>query len=131
MSPSKKTGKGSQEREMVEVTGPAALAVREFTFAHKGGHDKKDLELLQIYLKDLYGTRISIEGLHALVLQARDEEKNKAVADEMESILFSPDRPIPKFKLGSPFCQKCARFKNYKKECPFCGHHEMTVEVPK
>ncbi len=126
-SKKKKVKKDLPPAETVEVTGPAALAVREFTFAHKDGHDKKDLEALQIYIKDLYRTNISIEGLHALVLQAKDEEKNKAVADEMESILFSTDRPIPKFKLGAPFCKKCARFKNYKKECPFCGHHEMTV----
>lgn len=131
MSPKKKVKKGSNKPEMVEVTGPAALAVREFTFAHRDGYDRKDLELLQIYIRDLHKTKVSIEGLDALVLQAREEAKNKAVADEMESILFSTDRPIPKFKLGSPFCVKCSRFKNYKKECPFCGYHEMTVEVTK
>ena len=127
MTSKKKVRKETANSEIVEVSGSAALAIREFTFAHKDGHDRKDLEALQIYLKDLYGTRVTVEGLHALVLQAKEEAKNKAVADEMESILFSTDRPIPKFKLGAPFCQKCARFKNYKKECPFCGYHEMTV----
>ena len=123
----KKARKSLPSPEMVEVSGPAALAVREFTYAHKEGHTKEDLELLQMYIKDLYNSNVPIEGLHALVEQAKNEEKSKAVADEMESILFSRDRPIPKFKLGAPFCQKCARFKNYKKECPFCGHLEMTV----
>ena len=111
----------------VEVSGPSALAIREFTYAHKEGHDRKDLEALKIYLYDLYGIDMPIEGLHALIEQAKIEIRSKAVADEMESILFSTDRPTPRFKIGSPFCMKCGRFKNYKKECPFCGHHEMTV----
>lgn len=121
---SKKKGSGS----LVEVKGPAARAVRDFAAAHnRTGYDRKDLDALRIYLLDLFNTNVSAEGLHALVEQAKDEAKAKAVADDMESILFSPDRPVPRFKLGSAFCKRCERFKNYKKECPFCGHHEMTV----
>ena len=111
----------------VEVSGPTALAIREFTYAHKKGHTKQDLEALQIYLRDLYGNEVPLEGLHALVEQAKIEIKADAVNADMESILFSTDRPIPRIKLGRAFCEKCARFKNYRKECPFCGHHEMTV----
>lgn len=119
--------RGGKKKEMIEVSGPTAQAVREFTYAHKDGYRKEDLEALRLYIRDLYGESISIEGLSALVEQARIEFKARAVNEDMESILFSPDRPVPKFKLGSAFCSKCSRFKNYKKECPFCGYHEITV----
>ncbi len=123
----KKAKKTSVHKDHVEVSGPAAMAVREFTLAHREGHDRKDLEALKIYLVDLYDIDLSIEGLHALVEQAKVEIRSQAVADEMESILFSSERPAPKFKLGAAFCPKCSRFKNYRKECPFCTHHEMTL----
>ncbi len=123
----KKVKKTPEKKDHVEVSGPSAMAVREFTLAHRDGHDIKDLEALRIYLKDLYDIDIPVEGLHALVEQAKVEIRSKAVADEMESILFSSERPAPKFKLGSAFCPKCTRFKNYKKECPHCGHHEITL----
>jgi hypothetical protein len=122
----KKVKKKAVPKGHVEVSGPAALAVREFTLAHREGHDLKDLEALKIYIKDLYDIDMPVEGLHALVEQAKVEIRSQAVADEMESILFSPERPAPKFKLGKPFCPKCTRFKNYRKECPYCGHHEIT-----
>jgi hypothetical protein len=123
----KRVRKKTSSNGHVEVSGPAAMAVREFTLAHRDGHDRKDLEALRIYIKDLYDADLPVEGLHALVEQAKVEIRSEAVASEMESILFSAERPSPKFKLGSPFCPKCTRFKNYKKECPFCGHHEMTL----
>jgi hypothetical protein len=48
-------------------------------------------------------------------------------AMHMEEDLFSSPNTGRKIKLGSCFCPECGRFKNYKKECPHCGFHEMTV----
>ncbi len=46
-----------------------------------------------------------------------------------EAALFNADRtPRPvRYRHGSGFCPACWIYKDYRKECPSCGHLELTL----
>jgi hypothetical protein len=121
--------KGSGKKRSTRIDAPAEVrsALRAFVLAHREGREKQDLEDLRIYLDAYHQYRISTKELETLIEKERTSIAVEMKARHMEEDLFSPpvgDRPV---KLGSCFCPRCSRFKNYKKECPHCGHHEMTV----
>ena len=45
---------------------------------------------------------------------------------ELTAKLFNKDEEVREYRFGSDFCPECRLFKNYEKECPYCGHLEMT-----
>jgi hypothetical protein len=121
--------KGGVKKRVVNVQAPSEVrsALRAFVLAHQEGYDDQDLEDLRIYLDAYHKFRASKKDLGPLIEKERTSIAVEMKARHMEEDLFSPpagDRPV---KLGSCFCPTCSRFKNYKKECPHCGHHEMTV----
>ncbi|MGA1872271.1 MAG: hypothetical protein ACMUHY_01240 [Thermoplasmatota archaeon] len=102
-------------------------AVRAFFLSHRDGHSDEDLKDLRMYIEAYHDMRFSSKQLEALI---REEMTNIAVemkAKHMEEELFAPNENEKRVYLGSCFCPRCSRFKNYKKECPHCEHHEMTV----
>lgn len=118
MSPS---GKGKAEREYFDI-------IMNYLHAGNTEMDKKKLSLLRKYLlkkginKTLKELRIDIEIFRAKMAQRED-------LDTWEAKLFTREgekRP-EQFRFGSAFCPKCGMYKNYEKECPYCGFHEMTL----
>ncbi len=73
-----------------------------------------------------------IEGINAetvrqeikRVIKHMDEPKKETA---LKARLFTKNGKIRKYRYGSDFCEKCGMFKNYEKECPYCGHHETTI----
>jgi len=116
----KKAVKGNPYPEVRSV-------LRAFILSHQAGYGEAELEDLKIYLDAYHGLHPSGKDLELLIVKEKKSIAVEMKAMHMEEDLFSPpagDRPV---KLGSCFCPGCSRFKNYKKECPHCGHHEMTV----
>ena len=112
------------------VSGPpehARLIIRSFALSHPEGHGDKELSLLQAYLLDKHGFSINKKRLSSMIDQEDRKVKTEAVLKEIDTILFSTAKRPPSFKLGSSFCPECGMFKNYRKECPYCSFHEMTV----
>jgi hypothetical protein len=107
----------------------ARLVIRAFGMSHPDGYTKLQLEFLQAYLHDKCGTEIGLQQLEKSVLkEVKDVEKERRLED-IDRELFAPDMDPGDIKLGSSFCPSCGMFKRYRKECPWCGHHEMTFEV--
>jgi len=121
------------KRRVKKTSGPdtlprkAVMAVRSFALSHIDGHDERSLKLLQAYLQDNHHVNISLKDLDGRVSREKKGAKTETVLKEIDSILFSPTGKTTGLKLGSAFCTSCGMFKNYRKECPYCGHHEMTV----
>jgi hypothetical protein len=102
-------------------------ALRAFIMAHKDGWEKESLKDLKIYLQAYHGYNKSIKTIEALLVDEMRSIGVEMKALHIEEDLFSSTKAERKIKLGSCFCPDCSRFKNYKKECPHCGFHEMTV----
>lgn len=86
---------------------------------------EKNIEFLRKYLSKK-GINIEIEKLKDSVLNTKNviESKEKILHDN--AILFTKDDKVRDYKFGSGFCPKCKMFKNYDKECPYCGYLELT-----
>lgn len=111
----------------VKASPEVRSALRAFILSHQKGYGKTEIGDLKIYLDAYHGFHPSGKDLEVLIDKEMKSIAVEMKARHMEEDLFSPpagDRPV---KLGSCFCPRCSRFKNYKKECPHCGHHEMTV----
>ena len=81
---------------------------------------KEALEREGIHLED--------EELRTDIELIRLKRLQKLQLDRIEALLFIRDGRIKPhdFRFGSAFCPRCGLFKNYEKECPHCGFHEMT-----
>ena len=54
-------------------------------------------------------------------------ERMKDKISQVEAKLFTRDDTPKKNKFGSAFCKKCMMYKDYEKECPYCGSLEMSL----
>jgi hypothetical protein len=102
-------------------------ALRAFIMSHKEGWEKESLKDLKIYLQAYHGFNKSTKTIETPLMDEMRSIGVEMKALHMEEDLFSTSGSERKIKLGSCFCPDCGRFKNYKKECPHCGFHEMTV----
>lgn len=102
-------------------------ALRAFILSHKDGWGKDSLKDLKIYLQAYHGHKGSSKTIEKLLVEEMKSIGVEMKAMHIEEDLFSSTSGERKIKLGSCFCPDCGRFKNYKKECPQCGYHEMTV----
>ena len=102
-------------------------ALRAFILSHKNGWEKDSLKDLKIYLQAYHGFNRSTKTIETLLMEEMRSIGVEMKAMHMEEDLFSSPNSERKIKLGSCFCPECSRFKNYKKECPHCGFHEITV----
>lgn len=97
----------------------------------QGGNKKRINEKLPILENYLKRKRIADISRDKLLKKAL---KQKAMFDSVErkarisAKLFTSDvKPRKaKYRRGSEFCGECKMFKNYSKECPYCGRLEIT-----
>ncbi|MGA1792833.1 MAG: hypothetical protein ACMUHM_02680 [Thermoplasmatota archaeon] len=98
--------------------------LRAFLVAHPDRIDEQALKDLTAYIEAYYKIKLGRDELEALLKEEKIGMEASRKAYDIEKTLFtSPDH----IYLGSCFCPACTRFKSYRKECPFCGHHEMTI----
>ncbi|MFO7791841.1 MAG: hypothetical protein R6W73_02525 [Candidatus Saliniplasma sp.] len=100
--------------------------VNSYLLAHK---DKpyKDLKLLQKYLKEKNIADLNIRNLKKMVDNQLRSEQNREKLEQLEAKLFTKEGAPKKNKFGSAFCKRCQMYKDYEKECPYCGSLEMTL----
>jgi len=127
------TGRGGEglpkkvkKRPVRTITPSMELSsdLRSFLVAFPEGYTEMALEDLAIYVKAFHRLELGKEELEALLEEERSGMKKAGRALYIEKKLLEPKDQI---LLGSCFCPVCTRFKSYRKECPHCGFHEMTV----
>jgi hypothetical protein len=87
---------------------------------------KRRLKLLQSYIFRKKKLSLEIDQLNQYVIRMKSHIKHPKMMAKMKANLFTKNNKIRKYQFGSDFCPKCRSFKNYVKECSFCGYHEMT-----
>jgi hypothetical protein len=98
------------------------------SFVKAGGSERKkeDIVGLQTYIRQKYRITIKRDLLKKEVAYARGVIKHKKLLDNLETRLLTSDKRGKRFRYGAGYCKDCRMFKNYEKECPYCGVHEMT-----
>ena len=86
----------------------------------------ENLELLQKYLRKKGIGDVSTEVLKKEIKSQIKKRRKKKKLEKVETKLFKKDDEEKKFRYGSAFCGKCDMYKDYQKECPYCGHLEIT-----
>jgi hypothetical protein len=76
--------------------------------------------LLEINIK------LDLESLRREVYKIKEKLQKPRKFLELKASLFTKDRYLRKYRFGSDFCPSCKIFKNYEKECPYCGYLELT-----
>lgn len=82
------------------------------------------LEELRFFLKTK-GIEMDASTLKKQVHKVKKSIEHPKKMMELEAKLFNKEGTIRKYRFGSAFCPKCGMFKNYEKECPYCGYLEM------
>lgn len=86
----------------------------------------ENLEMLQKYLRKKGFGDVSPNTLKKHIKTQLEEQKEKKELKKMEAQLFKKEKEQKKYRYGSAFCDNCDMYKDYKKECPYCGSLEMT-----
>ncbi|MFO8109441.1 MAG: hypothetical protein R6U17_02820 [Thermoplasmata archaeon] len=93
--------------------------------AQEDDHYKR-LKLLQRYLKVRGIADLSLDELKVYIRKMNRTSDRKSRLITMEALLFTKERTPKENRFGSPFCKKCYMYKDYEKECPYCGSLELT-----
>lgn len=86
----------------------------------------ENLELLKEYLRRKGIGQFSTEVLKKEIKSQLKKRKEKKKLEKMETKLFKKEGEKKKFRYGSAFCDNCGMYKDYQKECPYCGDLEIT-----
>jgi len=99
-------------------------AINSYILAQEDPRD--NLELLQKYLKKKGIGDVSTEVLKREIKNQIEKKREKNRLEKMETKLFKKDDEKRKYRFGSAFCSNCDMYKDYQKECPYCGDLEIT-----
>ena len=86
----------------------------------------QNLELLQRYLKAKGIADVSKEVLKQEISSHIKSKKREDRLRKMETRLFKKENEERTYRPASAFCGNCDMYKDYQKECPYCGKLEMT-----
>ena len=84
------------------------------------------IEDLQIYLKKKNIATLKKSSLEKIIKSRMKKEEDDELT-ELETRLFTKREKPRKHKYGSAFCDNCHMYKDYEKECPYCGKIEFTL----
>ncbi len=99
--------------------------INSYILAQEEPLDK--LRLLQRYLQKKGIADISLKELKTEVKRQMAKDRKDENLSRMEAKLFTRSGESREYKYGSAFCGNCNMYKDYKKECPYCGDLEMTL----
>jgi len=97
-----------------------------YTFA-QGDESYDDLNDLQEFLQTSGVGVLDVNELRERINSIKEEGKKIKHDQETLANLFTENKKVREYRLGSSFCPKCNMFKNYEKECPYCKYLEMTI----
>jgi hypothetical protein len=119
---------GKKEPAVTNQTLDSIIA--SYVIAQSGDKERinQNLPMLGDYLKRRHIAEIPEDELLKKVLEQKtafDSVERKA---RISAKLFTRDEQPrkAKYRSGSEFCGECKMFKNYTKECPYCGMLEIT-----
>ncbi len=119
MKRSSQRSKSSKKKKIREI-------VKSYLMVHREKPYRK-LKTLQRYLKKKNIANIKLKSLRDMVKSQIEKEEEMEKIEEMEAELFTKDGEVKNYKYGSAFCKNCDKYKDYEKECPYCGSLEMTL----
>lgn len=99
------------------------------SYVHTGGteEDTRKIDKLRYLIRSQSGYDLNREYIMQKITVIRKGfDENRKMEKAMGEV-FGEDPPDPRYRMGSVYCPSCKRFKNYKKECPFCHHFEMAL----
>ena len=96
------------------------------SYAMVNKEPQKNLKDLHFHLQSEGFTDISLKRLRVLVDRTLTNIRMDMIKPSLKAKLFTEDRKLRRYKFASDHCPKCGVFKNYHKECGFCGYHEMS-----
>lgn len=99
--------------------------IESYLMVHKE-EPYEDLKLLQKYLKKKNIGKVKLKKLKKLVDESLEDGKKREQLEKMEARLFTNKKKPRDYKYGKAFCENCNMYKDYKKECPYCGTIEYT-----
>lgn len=85
----------------------------------------ENIDDLYRYIRKKKISKISKSQLKNLIKNKLKKQK-KDDLKELEAKLFTKDGEPRKNRYGSAFCDNCYMYKDYRKECPYCGKIEFT-----
>lgn len=89
--------------------------------------DLRKLKRLKYLIRLESGLDINIDYIRKKVDMLSKQRQKMRQKDWLMGDVFGRELPDPRFRMGSGFCPRCRRFKNFQKECPLCLHLEMTL----
>jgi hypothetical protein len=84
------------------------------------------LHELQRYLATALHVNFELDALKNEVARIKAKLAGAKERERLIATLFTKDGELRKYRFGKAFCAKCGLFKNYEKECPYCGYLELT-----
>ena len=96
------------------------------SYAMANQEPMRNIEDLHFFMQSQGITDISLPRLKIMVCRAVNNVRMEMIAGPLRAKIFTKDGKGRKYQFGSVFCPDCGVFKNYSKECSFCGHHEMS-----
>jgi hypothetical protein len=110
------------ERQANKVSGMIV------SYVDAGGdtYDPKRLQGLKYLIKTEAGLDLDIEYLKRKIATLYRERERSKKKERLMADVFHADLPEERLRIASGYCPRCRRFKNFRKECPFCSHLEMT-----
>lgn len=120
-------GDRRQQTRKEESEGPkATMETILLSYAMVNKEPRKNVKDLQLYLLSEGLADLSLKELKVMVDKALMNIRMDMIKPSLKAKLFTEDGKLRKYQFASDFCPRCGVFKNYHKECKFCGYHEMS-----
>ncbi len=111
-------------------TGPLDAGVASAVMAHPEPQELNGVGAeFAAWANEAAGVEVSAQQAAGLLEARRAELEVEVERARRNARVFTARgtlRPA-RYRHGSEFCPRCARHKDYRKECPQCGHLEMTI----
>jgi hypothetical protein len=99
--------------------------ITSYVLAHRDNPEKYVKELTEYIGQRM--KEVNEETVRAEIRRVIEHMNKPKDTATFTAKLLTTDGKVRKYRYGLEFCEKCGMFKNYDKECPYCGHHEMTI----
>lgn len=100
--------------------------INSYIIAQDDPIDNQKLRSLQLYLYQRGIGYIETKDLVKEIKKQQKKMKRNKRLRRIENELFKKGEEKKKYRYGSSFCPNCSMYKDYEKECPYCGKLELT-----
>ena len=119
------TNRIEKVKHMEKKENEVSLETIVLSFAMVNKEPRKKIKDLHFYLLSESIANVSLRELKLMVDKALLNIKMDMIKPSLKAKLFTEEGELRKYQFASDFCPRCGVYKNYHKECKFCGYHEM------